>query len=89
MRDVVDLTWEALRLRRLKAQLLSSSMAKGLEKVLQPLVPFLGLSELVDAWYARDDEALHRVQELLEQAGQDMDAVMAHTRRRSSTISSA
>jgi hypothetical protein len=46
VRDVVDLTWEALRLRRLKAQLLKSSMAKGLRKVLDRLVNWSELSDL-------------------------------------------
>ena len=30
MRDVVDLTWETLRMRRLKAALLTSGMSEGL-----------------------------------------------------------
>ena len=34
VRDVVDLVWEALRLRRLKAALLVSSTAAGLREVL-------------------------------------------------------
>jgi hypothetical protein len=78
VRDVVDLTWEALRLRRLKAELLRSSTAKGLQKVLEPLVR-LGSYDLANAWYARDYNARQRVQELLEQAGQSTDAITAQT----------
>ena len=42
VRDVVDLVWEALRLRRLKASLLVSSTAAGLREVLKPLVEIQG-----------------------------------------------
>ena len=42
VRDVVDLLWEALRLRRLKASLLAASAKAGLNKVLSPLVPLHG-----------------------------------------------
>ena len=34
MRDVVDLVWEALRLRRLKAQLLTATAYEGMALVL-------------------------------------------------------
>ena len=38
VRDVVDLLWEAMRLRRLKASLLRSSAMQGLEEILAPLL---------------------------------------------------
>src|SRR5688500_13157764 len=37
VRDVADLEWEALRLHRLKANLLNSSLAAGLVKLIEPL----------------------------------------------------
>jgi ribosomal protein L12E/L44/L45/RPP1/RPP2 len=79
VRDVVDLVWEALRLRRLKASLLLSSTAAGLQKVLAPIVRYSELPELVKAWYGRDKSALQKVTKLLEQAGLTMDHVMAET----------
>jgi hypothetical protein len=79
VRDVVDLMWEALRLRRLKANLLQACAASGLRKVLEPLVEFRDLSGLVEAWYARDPEALQEVKELLAKAGLNMGHVMAQT----------
>ncbi len=36
-RDVIDLTWETLRLRRLKAGLLRASMGSGIESVMRSL----------------------------------------------------
>ena len=37
VRDVVDLAWEARRLRRLKANLIAANAHKGLEQILLPL----------------------------------------------------
>ena len=79
VRDVVDLVWEALRLRRLKASLLLSSTAAGLQKVLAPILEYSELKPLVEAWYGRDESALKDVATLLEQAGLTMDHVMAET----------
>jgi hypothetical protein len=79
VRDVVDLMWEALRLRRLKANLLHACAAKGLRKVLEPLVEFGDLSGLVEAWYAREPDALQEVEELLAKAGLNTGHVMAQT----------
>src|SRR5262245_29067373 len=38
VRDIVDLAWEALRLRKLKANLMTATAYKGLEQILEPLV---------------------------------------------------
>src|SRR5262245_18155572 len=38
MRDVTDLAWEVLRLRRLKASLLQVSAYEGMDEVLDPLL---------------------------------------------------
>lgn len=79
VRDVVDLVWEALRLRRLKASLVLASARLGLERVLQPTLNRFEAGNLAGAWYARDEKALQRVDEFLEQIGLTIDAVMAQT----------
>ena len=79
VRDVVDLVWEALRLRRLKASLLSSSTAAGLRQVLDPLVDYGSSIHLLKLGTAGDEERLKEVATLLEQAGLTMDHVMAET----------
>ena len=38
VRDVIDLAWEALRLRRLKALLLTSAAPEGLTELLTPAI---------------------------------------------------
>jgi hypothetical protein len=79
VRDIVDLVWETLRLRRLKANLMTAEAYKGLEQILQPLVGFLQREDLAKAWAARDQSAIKRVDKLLASAGLTMDAVMAQT----------
>ena len=46
VRDVVDLTWEELRLRRLKAALLECSQHKGIRELGKPLFGFRYNDEL-------------------------------------------
>jgi hypothetical protein len=90
--DVVALSWEALRLRRLKEHLLKASAWRGLPEILGPLLREPGdndplksavASTLVDAlskdWYANDPRARSEVDALLKKAGLTMDAVMAQT----------
>jgi hypothetical protein len=79
VRDVVELLWEAMRLRRLKASLLRSSAMQGLDQVLAPILRYAERDELVKAWYAREEDALNEVQELLDSAGLTMDSVMSQT----------
>jgi hypothetical protein len=48
VRDIVDLLWEILRLRRLKASLMAALAHKGLKTVLDPLVTWESRNTLVD-----------------------------------------
>jgi hypothetical protein len=80
-RDFVDLFWETLRLRRLKAKLMSAAAHDGLREVLQPLVAYRELVDLVEAWARRDLEAVARINALLAQAGLGQDAIAAQTLR--------
>jgi hypothetical protein len=50
IRDVVDLFWDVLRFRRLKANLLLACALSGLEKI---LLPILGWSEANDLAFRR------------------------------------
>ena len=49
VRDLVDLVWEALRLRRLKANLVTATASRGLQQILKPLVGFLEEEKLAKA----------------------------------------
>jgi hypothetical protein len=79
VRDVVDLVWEAWRLRRLKAALMMANAHKGLNKALDPLVEWEERQFLVAGWTARDPEAIERVDQILASAGRTIDSVMAQT----------
>jgi hypothetical protein len=86
-RDVVDLTWEILRWRRLKASALTATMVDALERLLvRPLKLPLELEEMVGfkpnpakelahAWAARDPSAIKRVEELLASVGATIESV--------------
>ena len=76
VRDITDLLWEALRLRRLKGSLLHVATRRGLERVLMPLVHNAAY-DIVREWYEGDREAQKYVDELLTKAGLSFDAVMA------------
>jgi hypothetical protein len=80
--DVIDLVWEAQRLRRLKAALLQARMHQSVEKVLTPLLGKYGYSEARDLarrWVASEKKAIKEVAHHIEQAGLTMEAVKAET----------
>jgi hypothetical protein len=78
VRDIVDLAWEALRLRRLKARLLAARAREGLVDVLFDLgAP--NVSDTSRAWAARDPAAIESINATLSGAGLSMDSVMART----------
>jgi hypothetical protein len=72
VRNVVDLVWESVRLRRLKSQLLHAAAHEGLERLLPA-------SELTRKWAWGDEKAMGKVERLLGRAGLTIDDVMAET----------
>lgn len=79
VRDVVDLVWEAFRLRRLKANLMTAVAHEGVERILTPRLGWSSAHDLAKAWARRERSAIKQVDELLASAGLTMDAVMAQT----------
>jgi hypothetical protein len=79
LRDIVDLIWETMRLRRLKSKLLRAAAHEGLAKVLTPLISAVDLREIVNGWSRRDTAAMKTVAELLEKAELDQDSIAAQT----------
>jgi hypothetical protein len=79
VRDIVDLIWEALRLRRLKASLMQAAASDGLKRVLERLdyLDFQGRSKLSADWVRRKPSAIKRVDRLLTSVDLTIDAVMA------------
>ncbi|MBM0206964.1 hypothetical protein JNW90_31130 [Micromonospora sp. STR1s_5] len=81
VRDVVDLTWEAIRYRRMKAAFLNAHLHDGLEELLRPLLGLSEAREAAEGWARRDPEAIESVKEVLEDAGRSLEEVRALTLR--------
>jgi hypothetical protein len=79
VRDIVDLTWEAFRLRRLKASLLKVAAYKGLQTILVPHIGPLPARTLSEQWNEREPSAIEEVNQRLADADLTMDEVMAQT----------
>jgi hypothetical protein len=78
VRDVVDLTWDCLRMRRLKAALLTSTTCDGLQDLLMPVLGRPAATELSQEWSKRSPEAVNKVDEQLAAMGLSIEAAIAH-----------
>ena len=79
VRDVVDLTIEVLRLRRLKVSLMMTNAYKGLTETLSPLVGRMQAETLAEGWAARKSEVVEEVNKTLTSAGLSTDSILAQT----------
>lgn len=79
VRDVIDLLWETLRLRRLKAKLMHVADREAISRVLSPLVERDEGVALQRGWNAREKATVKRVERRLAAAGLDREAVHAKT----------
>lgn len=80
VRDVIDLTWEIVRLRRIKAGIIRASTSAGVDTVLGRVgYPYPGRRELVEGWAAGDKSARREVSAILTKAGITIDEVTATT----------
>jgi hypothetical protein len=65
VRNVVDLVWDSVRLRRLKSQLLQAAAHEGLERLLASLIDWMRAGQLSRKWALGDEEAMGEVERLL------------------------
>jgi hypothetical protein len=79
VRDVVDLTIEVLRLRRLKASLMTANAYKGLSETLAPIVGCVQAETLAEGWAARKSDVVEEVNKTLTSAGLTTDSILAQT----------
>lgn len=80
VRDIVDLRWQALRYRRLQANLLQAARHEGLTRVLTRLVVGpLEADDLAGRWARQEAPAIKEVKRHLAAAGLTLEAVMAET----------
>jgi hypothetical protein len=84
IRDVIDLTWEILRLRRLKSGILKASMSAGVGEILNGLghgsqSGLFYAWRLGEKWAAGDKDARKEVEAALAKAGLTIDEATAKT----------
>jgi hypothetical protein len=80
LRDVIDLTWEILRLRRVKSGMLRASMGAGVELVLGAVgYPYRQRDTLSQNWAAGDVDARKKIDGILAKAGLTIEDVTAKT----------
>jgi hypothetical protein len=79
VRDVVDLTLEVFRLRRLTANLINANEYKGLTETLAPLVGQSQAETLAEGWAARKSDVVEEVNKILTSAGLTTDSILAQT----------
>jgi hypothetical protein len=83
LEDVVELSWEVARLRRMKAEFLNSSAHRGLRKLLDGLLGWKESQDLTAQWAGKDPDAVKLVEA-------DYRSVFAaHLRRATSDIQDA
>jgi len=79
-RDVIDLSWEILRLRRMKSGLLRASIGVGIERVMRSLGKvYKDANELGRSWAAGEKRAHVEVAAALRKAQLSIEDVMAET----------
>ena len=80
VRDVVDLVWEGIRLKRMKSQLMQVCAHEGLKKILDATSEFpSGEDDLIRGWARRDADDVREVNARLKEAGLKRDAIHAQT----------
>jgi hypothetical protein len=81
VRDAIDLTWEILRLRRLKAGLLRAAGGEGVRSIAGKLGlkagPMTSLYDFSDRWMSGDTATRRVFEKLLKTAGLTTEDVMA------------
>jgi hypothetical protein len=76
--DLLNLVWETIRLRRLRAHLLKASAPDGLERVILPIAPnYEKRKQLIQEWAQGDSEAIEVAQELCKLGGHNQSSIDA------------
>jgi hypothetical protein len=89
VRDIADLDWDICRLRRVKANLITATVSKGLEPAFQPLVDEIGshqsdeerldtLETVIANWGRRKRHAVAKVERLLRSNNIEIDETIAY-----------
>ncbi len=77
LNDCVDLVWEILRLRRLKAKRLSYQVSKHVIDDVKYYYDADDRDQLADEWYRREPETVASIQGVLQRKGYDEETIVA------------
>jgi hypothetical protein len=77
VRDIVDLVWEALRLRRFKASVVTDGARAAMEQLLASRLGWPQARGLARSWAAREPGALASLNEQLAVEGSGLEAIAA------------
>ncbi|HZH53144.1 MAG TPA: hypothetical protein VEZ16_14830 [Microvirga sp.] len=84
VKDIVELRWEIMRLRRIQASILMTAAKSALSRLLQieDTGPSKGgrvltVPELLQGFVDRDEKAIAAVEKVLVRRGKDLDAILA------------
>ena len=77
--DIADLTWEAHRARRLKANLVYAAAHEGLNESLTPMLREADRAALVKQWAKGDAASRRKAASALKRAGKSDDTITAMT----------
>lgn len=79
VRDIADLQWELLRLRRFRSAVLTAAGPDALEKLLRGFLRRQPDPALIDGWTRRQSRALKQVEATLKSADLAEDAIAAQS----------
>jgi hypothetical protein len=83
LREIVDHSWESLRFRRLKTELMHVCKKDGLMAVLQPIIGLGEAFRMASVWAQREEEDIdEKIELLLTSVGFSMDSVWARVLER-------
>lgn len=77
-RDVLDLFWESLRLRRLKIKLIEGARRESLSLLFFRINKQFLAESTLSAWVRGDEQAAGLITAFLEEAGLDEEAITTH-----------
>ncbi len=80
-RDVVDLFWDSLRLRRLKVKLIAGAKREALKRLYFRLTNRWLPESTLTEWVNGEEEATGQISAFLDEAGLDEEAITAQTIR--------
>ena len=78
VQDVVDLTWDIIRLRRDKESLVAAVRATAIERTLSGLIDATEIQALLRGWRAGKPSAIRRIDKILTAANRNPAAALAY-----------